>query len=129
RYEQDHRRDEDFDEREPTAVAEVPREPPVDLHDVPHGQAVPTACTLIRPDGLTQMSSDPLADEFWTRTTPAAVAAPSELNVIVGPDVIGELFSSVLYRLASVSAPVKTLPPGQGTTVPEQDRIRLFGFV
>jgi hypothetical protein len=24
---------------------------------------------------------------------------------------------------------VKTWPPGQGTTVPEQNRIRLFGFV
>jgi hypothetical protein len=75
------------------------------------------------------MSSDPVADEFWTRTTPAAVAAPSELNVIVGPAVMREPFSSVRHPLASVSAPVKTLPPGHGTTVPEQDRIRLFGFV
>ena len=44
----------------------------------------------MRPDGLTQMSSDPEADEFWTRSTPAAVAAPRELNVIVGPAVILE---------------------------------------
>jgi len=75
------------------------------------------------------MSSDPVADEFWTRTTPAAVAAPSELNVIVGPAVMRELFSSFRHPLVSVSAPVKTFPPGHGTTVPEQDLIRLFGFV
>ena len=62
----------------------------------------------MRPDGLTQMSSDPEADEFWTVSTPAAVAAPSELNVMVGPAVILEAFSSFLHPLPSVSAPVKT---------------------
>src|SRR5207253_72086 len=70
-----------------------------------------------------------VADEFWTRKTPAAVAAPSELNVIVGPKVIREAFSRRLQPEPSVSAPVKTWPPGHGTTVPEQNRIWLFGFV
>src|SRR5438093_12641642 len=60
---------------------------------------------------------------------PLAVAAPSELNVIVGPAVMREPFSSVLHPLASVPASVYTFPPGHGTTVPEQNRIRLFGVV
>lgn len=62
----------------------------------------------MRPDGLTQTSSDPEADEFWTRSTPAAVAAPSELNVIVGPRVMRDPFSSLLHPLVSVPAPVYT---------------------
>src|SRR5262245_7125061 len=83
----------------------------------------------MRPDGLTHMSSEPVADEFWTRTTPLAVAAPSELNVIVGPWVMREPFSSVCQPFVSVWAPVYTFPPGHGTTVPEQSRVRLFGLV
>jgi hypothetical protein len=82
----------------------------------------------MRPDGLTHTSSDPVADEFCTRRTPAAVAAPSELNVMFGPAVIRDPFSSLLHPEPSVSAPVK-MPPGHGATVPEQNRIRLFGFV
>jgi hypothetical protein len=62
----------------------------------------------MRPDGLTHTSSDPVADEFWTRRTPAAVAAPRELNVTAGPAVMREPFSSVLHPDVSVSAPVKT---------------------
>jgi hypothetical protein len=59
----------------------------------------------MRPDGLTQMSSEPVAEEFWTRRTPEAVAAPSELNVIVGPNVMREPFSSALQPLASDPLP------------------------
>jgi len=61
---------------------------------------------LIRPDGLTQTSRDPLAEEFWTVMIPDTVAAPSELNVIAGPAVKREPFSSFLHPLVSVSAPV-----------------------
>ena len=48
---------------------------------------------------------------------------------MVGPRVMREPFSSRRHPLPSVSAPVYTFPLGHGTTVPEQNRIRLFGFV
>ena len=57
---------------------------------------------MILPEGLTHTSSEPVADEFWTRRAPAAVAAPSELNVIAGATVMREEFSSLLQPEAVV---------------------------
>jgi len=70
---------------EPAVGAERPPDHPLHRHLAPHGQAAPTAWTRIFPDGLTQTSRLPVAVEFWTRSTPLAVAAPSALNVIAGP--------------------------------------------
>jgi hypothetical protein len=83
----------------------------------------------MRPDGLTTTSRQPVWDEFWTRTVPEAVAAPSELNVIVGFATMRDPFSSRCHPDPSPPAVTTTLPEAHGLAVPEQKRVRLLGFV
>src|SRR5213083_425100 len=115
---QDHRGDQDLDDREPAAVA-LPRH---------HGHA---AAAVVRapPDGLTATSRQDVCDEFCTRSVPEAVAAPSELNVILGPRTMRTALSILIQPEPSVPAPTQTRPPGHGVAVPEQNRSRFCGDV
>jgi hypothetical protein len=83
----------------------------------------------MRPDGLTTTSRQPVWDEFWTRTVPEAVAAPSELNVNVGFATMRDPFSSRCHPDPSPPAVTTTLLEAHGLAVPEQKRVRLSGFV
>src|SRR5438093_9153983 len=60
------------------------------------------------------ISRQDVCDEFCTRSVPEAVAAPSELNVILGPRTMRTALSILIQPEPSVPAPTQTRPPGHG---------------